>query len=481
MARQSDAKHVTLEINGGSQDTNAKKSTEKKMQRQALLQDEIEKLKNRVRAFTGAFVVMISPVLLAIVLKKVNLTGAGKYQGRIRALGAFIDLLQRRFAHLAAVTLQMGIMPFLCVMISEACASRPPLSYVAPRLVAASKVLVFLSNFLLMALGCGILLLFHKNALLVLTFCSVMAVGVVAVHIWYLCCCVVDDAGDDATQGDAEAEYHSKLEHLLELSAGKTVMMFLVLEFVALEGLLRNTRQVQAPGPVKGQETFLGAALLISFVASALGVSLMNVWTTPHVISGCVVLTAEFMRGLNFVMQALPITAVVVLITLDVLPHPWKLAVFLPLFPPVIVLLVLLVRYSREVMKRQGPAAGSTSSSSSAGQQGSATGSSTSSDSSSDEKKPKPASLELTKVAFTGFLAVAVPSVTSASVCVPSIFFVLFSAATVILGLLWRLLTHEAEPPSYVLKAANHASFSAHMSIFLAGIAFWVMAALAVH
>ena len=41
MTRQSDAKHVTLEINGGSQDTNAKKSTEKKTQRQALLQDEI--------------------------------------------------------------------------------------------------------------------------------------------------------------------------------------------------------------------------------------------------------------------------------------------------------------------------------------------------------------------------------------------------------------------------------------------------------
>lgn len=41
MTRQSDAKHdVTLEIDGGSQDTNAKKSTKKKMQRQAL-QDEI--------------------------------------------------------------------------------------------------------------------------------------------------------------------------------------------------------------------------------------------------------------------------------------------------------------------------------------------------------------------------------------------------------------------------------------------------------
>jgi hypothetical protein len=41
MTHQSDAKHdVTLEINGDSQDTIAKKSTKKTMQRQAL-QDEI--------------------------------------------------------------------------------------------------------------------------------------------------------------------------------------------------------------------------------------------------------------------------------------------------------------------------------------------------------------------------------------------------------------------------------------------------------
>jgi len=36
---------------------------------------------------------MISPVLLAIVLKKVNLSGAGKYQG-IRFLEVFIDFVQ---------------------------------------------------------------------------------------------------------------------------------------------------------------------------------------------------------------------------------------------------------------------------------------------------------------------------------------------------------------------------------------------------
>lgn len=42
MTHRSDAEHVTVKINNGdSQDTNANKSTEKKMQRQALLQNEI--------------------------------------------------------------------------------------------------------------------------------------------------------------------------------------------------------------------------------------------------------------------------------------------------------------------------------------------------------------------------------------------------------------------------------------------------------
>ena len=90
-----------------------------------VLQDK--ELRNRVRAFTGAFIVMISPVLLAIVLKKVNLTGAGYYQG-IRMLEVLVGLVQRRFPDLAAVTLLMGILPFLCVMASEACDILPPLS-----------------------------------------------------------------------------------------------------------------------------------------------------------------------------------------------------------------------------------------------------------------------------------------------------------------------------------------------------------------
>ncbi|PAN30769.1 hypothetical protein PAHAL_5G348400 [Panicum hallii] len=350
-------------------------------------------------------------------------------------------------------------------MISEPCAS-----YIAPRLLAASKVLVFVSNILLMVLGCGILLLIHKAAWLVLSLCSIMAISVIAFHIISWCCCVNNVGG---TEEDDEG-YHSKLEHLLELAAGITVMMFLVLEVVALEGLLRNSQQGQAgllpqpPAPApsegptaKGQETFLGGTLLISFIFSTVGAFLMNVWTTPHVCSNNdvfflkdldiagnqnVVSTTAFVRVLSIILQALPITVVVILITLDVLPHAWKPAVWLPVFPPFIVLLVLL---ARDICGGTQP------------------------DLPEDQK---PAPLELTKLAFTGFLAVAMPSVTNASVGTPAILFVLFTATTVLLGLLWRFLTHEAKPSEAVLKAANHASFFAHTFISFAGVAFWVMA-----
>ncbi|CAO2203447.1 unnamed protein product [Urochloa humidicola] len=471
--------HPSHKINMGraSQDTSEKNSRQ-------VLPIDTDKLKGRVRAFTGAFVVMISPVLLGIVLKKVNLVAAGKYQG-IRRLEVFFNFVQGSFAHLAAATLQMGTLPFLCVMISEACASLAPLRYVAPRLLIASKVLVFISNISLMILGCGILLLIHKKAWLVLSLCSIMVIVVIVVHIiWFRHRCCVNNIG--GTTQDDEDKYHSRLEHLLELSAGITVMMFLVLECVALEGLLRNSQgqagflpQALAPAPSdglisKGQETFLGATLIISFFTSASGVLLMNVWTTPLVVSNSVVLTAAFVRGLNFCLQALPIAVVVILITLDVLPHAWKYElVWIPVFPTFTVFLVWLARRSIPQKQRNQEV----------GQAGAVVGRPASSASSDSDKAQqpeepedqKPAPLELTKVAFTGFLAVAVPNVTNASAGIPCILFVLFTAAAVLLGLSWRLLTHEAKSEA-VLKAANHASFCAHLFISLAGGAFWVMA-----
>ncbi|CAO2202907.1 unnamed protein product [Urochloa humidicola] len=521
-----EASSHTINIGECSQDTIGKNRSNKETKRRKVLPIEPAKLNKRIRAFTGAFVVMISPILLGIVLKKVNLAGAGKYQG-IRMLEVFVDFIQGWFPHLAAATFQIGLLPFLCIMISEPCAS-----YISPRVLAASKVLVLFSTISLMILGCGILLLIHKEAWLVLSLCSIMVIIVIVenITIWFLHRdCLINIGG---TKPDAD-EYHSKLEHLLDLSAGITVMMFLVLECVVLEGLLRNKSQGQAgilpdmplaPAPseypaAKGQETFLGGTLLISFVFGMVGAFLMNVWTTPHVrTSNNVVLTTEFMMGICSIVQALPVAVVVILITLDVLPHAWKVAVWLPVLPPFIVLLLLFARTKSERKEGEGKTGGaggeggaaaaagdgsvthsalsdsdkakqpkmsedhkqSVAKKAAAGKGPAATGSAPSASDKahqpeeSEDQKPVP--LELTKVAFTGFLAVAVPSVTNPSVGKPSIFFVLCTAAAVLLGLLWRLLTHVAKPTAAVLKAANHASFFAHTFMSLAGVAFWVMA-----
>ncbi|WVZ88249.1 hypothetical protein U9M48_034792 [Paspalum notatum var. saurae] len=57
-----------------------------------------------------------------------------------------------------------------------------------------------------------------------------------------------------------------------------------------------------------------------------------------------------------------------------------------------------------------------------------------------------PASMELTKVTFTGFLAVSVPTYSDSSISSYTHGFILLTAAAVVLGLGWRLLTHRTAP-----------------------------------
>ncbi|CAL4950045.1 unnamed protein product [Urochloa decumbens] len=446
---------------------------------QVSLEMEIRKLKIRARAFTGAFVGMVSPLLLAIVLKKTNLKGVGKYQGT-RMLEGFFDLFQGIFPFLTAVTFQMSMMPFLFIMVSEACAHSLPcrLIYVAKRLLTASKMVIFFSNILLMFLGCGVLVFIHKKAwysLLVVSACFLVAVIVIILHI---CSCWWWYRQADNNVGGTE-DYHSKLEHSLELAAGITAMMFLVLGSVVLEGLFRSTQLLAEPlapapapapseGPTtKGPGTFLAATLFLSFVTSAFAAFLMNVWTIPLVIqeNGRTPPVQElpitpvpagsgssgpsddagdldkFALGLNITLVILAVV-VVILITWEGL----QIVACLILLPPAILLFVLLIRCS----------CGD-------GLDG-------------VKEETKPAPLELTKVAFTGFLALAVPGITSAPPGGASKFFVFCAASTVVLGLLWRLLTHDKAPSPAVRKAVNHSSLLAQAFLFCAGISFGKMA-----
>uniref|UniRef100_A0A0A9FU45 Uncharacterized protein n=1 Tax=Arundo donax TaxID=35708 RepID=A0A0A9FU45_ARUDO len=88
----------------------------------------------------------------------------------------------------------------------------------------------------------------------------------------------------------------------------------------------------------------------------------------------------------------------------------------------------------------------------------------------------KPPSLELTKFAFAGFLAVSIPSITNCSLSRWTHTFILLTAISVVSALVWRLLAHKADPsPAEVVAAVITSSF-AHAFAIAALVPFAVMA-----
>ncbi|WVZ71205.1 hypothetical protein U9M48_019820 [Paspalum notatum var. saurae] len=438
-------------------------------------QVNLNNLKNRARAFAGAFLGMVSPLLLAIVLKKTYLKGN------------WFPLI---FPFLAIVTLEIGLVPFLCVTISELFPA-----YVSERLIIASKVMVFVSNILLTFLGCGVLLFIHKSAWFswsVVSACFLVAVIIVIMNV-YFCYWNSWNGGDDKPSAGVEGsgggnpspagaegrgggdpasnaknDYARKLEHLLEFSAGITAMMFLVLGSLVLEGLLRSTQlpnQAPAPAPSEGSTTtkqpgtFLAATLFISFCTSAFATFLMNVWTIP-----LAVLSDRYVARLNIALSALA-AAVVLLVTMERM----QIIAWLTLLPPLLVC-VLSCCGGNDVTRGRRDEAAAGGDEETGRKDGTAGGDN------NVEEETKPAPLELTKVTFTGFLAVAVPGITTAAPGSANNAFVFCAATTVLLGLLWRLLTHEKPQFPAWRRAANHSSLFAQLFLICAGIAFGVMA-----
>jgi hypothetical protein len=86
----------------------------------------------------------------------------------------------------------------------------------------------------------------------------------------------------------------------------------------------------------------------------------------------------------------------------------------------------------------------------------------------------KPASLELTKVTFTGFLAVSIPSISRGSVNMSTECFLHLAAAAIVSGLVWRLLTHYKSQTT-IAAIADIASFCTHLCVAVAVIPFTIM------
>ncbi|KAF7026819.1 hypothetical protein CFC21_038912 [Triticum aestivum] len=104
------------------------------------------------------------------------------------------------------------------------------------------------------------------------------------------------------------------------------------------------------------------------------------------------------------------------------------------------------------------------------------------------DEDPKPASLELTKVTFTGFLAVSITTISNTSPNKFTAFFLLLSSMVIGFGLSWRLLsqnntksglTNIDVSPVHVASAAKIASILTHFCIVITTILFVAMASTA--
>jgi len=240
--------------------------------------------------------------------------------------------------------------------------------------------------------------------------------------------------------GTYEQNLHDILDESHEFLTGVTGILFLGLEGLALES---HGNQMFPKG---------GAALgTISFIVCALGVCLMYLEMTPPLYFNLKTWTVGFTLVLDIFMAVG--TFALLIVTMFKLMGVPALVLFTP---PVGIIgeLVYRVAANKEVTTP-------------------------------DTDSKVPASLELTRVTFTGFLAVSITAISNTSPSRLTVFFLLFVAAAIVFGILWRLLTQSqirsglpygASPAQQVASSANLASFCTHFFIVIATILFLAMA-----
>lgn len=389
---------------------------------------------NRFRAFAEAVVIMVCPVLLAIALKKVTL----KTEEHGRAVLIIMLVV-------AAVSLTAGIFPYLICCISKRLSNDR-----SRLLLSVTRWLAPLSCACLIALACWIISLIIYDNWAYPAIGAVFGFCIVVRTVGYFC-------AENARKSDHATV--SKLENSLEFLSGVTALLFLGLEGLALEGQIKNGQGIQHR---------LAAPMGSSFIACVLGVSLMLVETIPPLDNntGCYGSIISNLTEIFDVLMALAVGVVMFLITYTLV----KLQALLLLAPP---FLILVVHVFDVAVNSGGGGGGSGSGNNSAGAGGDgATG--VTSGSSNRGENPKPASLELTKVTFTGFLAVSVPSISSGSLNKCTDWFLVLAASAVVSGLVWRLLTHTKS--AVTGNAPIYASFCAHLCVAIATVPFTLMA-----
>ncbi|KAG0537648.1 hypothetical protein BDA96_03G166700 [Sorghum bicolor] len=392
--------------------------------------DPMDAWMNRYRAFAEGVVIMVCPVLLAIALKKVDL----KSEEHGRAVPTTMLVV-------ATVTLVAGICPFLvCCRFAKRFFNGSSLS--SPHTV--TMLLAPLSSTCLVALACWIIyLILHSWAFPVIGaligLCSVIRT---VTHFT-----TAARERNAATAMGCEEEYDcNKMESSLDFLAGITALLFLGLEGLALEGQINSTKAIIHDRLTKPIGT--------SFIVCVVCVGLMLLETMPprklirnltetiDIFTGFAVCSAMF-----FIMYAL-----------------MKLRALLLLVAPFLILMMYVFYAATSKDKGNNNHRGA-----------SANGDEESPVISCSADGDKPASLELTKVTFTGFLAVSIPSISNGSVNMSTECFLHLAATAVVSGLIWRLLTHYKSQTT-IATIADIASFCTHLCVAVAVIPFTLMA-----
>ncbi|KAJ1283814.1 hypothetical protein BS78_03G155600 [Paspalum vaginatum] len=379
----------------------------------------MDPLKHRIGAFTEGILIMSCPVLMAVSLKKVDLRSEGN------------SAVRSSISPLAAISLLLCSLAFVFLSIANALRDwlpNPPSEFV----FRFCKLLVHVCAVLQMVLAYMILLL------IAMRFEAFLALLVVFGPFILVCCyvSVVRSEEDSARVDEDDDSCDKKLEPSLDFSVAVTSLLFLGLEGLALEGQT-----------VVGQDLdpHLRCPLGLTFVFCVMSTTVMLVAAVPPIVDysqevcnrACVVLHA-LCGFLTICFSGVVLTIVFVL--------EKEVGVMVAVVP----CLVLFLFYVGCLCV---PGGGEPV----------------------DDKEVKPpVSMEMTKVTFTGFLAVSLPSFRDGSLSSYTHIFIISTAMAVLFGLAWRFLTHFKQRAA--VWTAKVACLSTYACLVVAAVPFMLMA-----
>ncbi|CAL4956763.1 unnamed protein product [Urochloa decumbens] len=346
----------------------------------------MDPLKDRVGVFTEGILIMASPVLVAVALKKVNLRSEGN------------AAVRDSVSPLAALSLFLSSLAFILLGIASALKGCLPGIFSSPSelVFRFSKLLVHLCAIAQMLLAYMILLLIAMSSE------AFVALLVVFGPFLFYCCYLSVIKSQEGSERDS-IKYDKKLEQSLDFAAAVTSLLFLGLEGLAFEG---------QTGVGKDLDPRLLAPIQLTFVFCVMASAVMLLAAVPPIDYSeqqCNIMCAV----LHVLCGALTLFFTAVVLTIVFVLEKEK---GIPV--AVIPCLCLFLFYNLCLCIPGG------------------------NDPIESDDDVTPASLEMTKVTFTGFLAITLPCFGVDSLSWYHHAFIISTAMSVLFGFAWRFLTH---------------------------------------